>query len=154
MSAAPLAQGAPDAGVSVVGIQSQNIAGAWGVLGPWVERLVGLDARMRISEVRRRLEAAEMQLFVAWDEASGEILAAMLTEVDQYPARRVFSVQFLAGEQMERWIGYLPALERWARAAGCAEIEVRGRPGWGRVTGYEERCRVFAKDLGGDDDGQ
>jgi len=78
-----------------------------------------------------------MQMWLAAAEGEGfhENRAAMVTEILEYPRRRVCSVLFLAGEKMESWLHLYRELEHWAIQNGCSEIEVLGRKGWERVMG-------------------
>lgn len=82
-------------------------------------------------------------------ERDGEILVAIVTEVKQYPRRRVLEVMFGGGSDMGEWIKpMVAALDEHAKAAGCAQVATAGRPGWARVWGARATGDVIlARDL-------
>jgi len=69
-----------------------------------------------------------------------------------YPQKRILRL-WLAGGDMDANIdAVLEAAEFHAREHDCAGIEIGGRKGWERVLkpyGYEHRCVVLVKGLGG-----
>lgn len=58
--------------------------------------------------------------------------AAMITEVQEYPQRRVFNV-FLGGGDMGQLLDMIDAVEVYAKTIGCKSITVCGRKGWIKV---------------------
>lgn len=104
------------------------------------------DGKWELIDVRRAIESKDMQLFVVMD---GEVKAAVVTQFNQYPAKKVLTVVFLGGRDMERWLHLIEELERWARDEGCDSMEVHGRSGWERVLGWEKVSTVIRKKLEG-----
>ena len=43
----------------------------------------------------------------------------------------------LAGQNMRKWLDCLETIEEWAIWQGCWRMQIQGRKGWSRVTGYE-----------------
>ncbi len=71
-------------------------------------------------------------------EVNNDIQGAVVTEIKQYPRRRALEVIAAGGSDMPIWIKSLvAALDRHARATGCACITSLGRPGWLRAWGAE-----------------
>lgn len=58
--------------------------------------------------------------------------AALVTELQAYPRKRVVHV-FLAGGELEDVLAFQPSLDAWARAQGATGLTMTGRPGWARV---------------------
>lgn len=58
--------------------------------------------------------------------------AACVTEVTDYPARRVLHV-FLAGGDIKGVVALEPEVEAYARLMGCTRIQMFGRKGWAHV---------------------
>ena len=79
-----------------------------------------------------------------------EVVAVLVTEIIDYPRRRVLDLALMAGDRMELWIDSLPVLERWAVANGVDQVQVHGRKGWERVTGYPVRAVLLVKELEAD----
>lgn len=93
------------------------------------------------------------QLWVAHAPAGagiGEVRAVLATELRRYPGRRVAALVACSGAGREDWTGFLPLVEAWARAEGCAAIEAEARPGWRRVLaphGYAATHVILEKEL-------
>jgi hypothetical protein len=89
------------------------------------------------------------QLWLAVD--GEEAIAAYVTEIYQYPRKRVVRALFAGGKTgtMQRWLEpMVAAIEHWAREQwGCQGIEAVGRKGWSRMLDGEEvgvyLCRDF-----------
>lgn len=63
----------------------------------------------------------------------GDITAAGITEVIEYPTKKVCLVAFAGGRDMPEWAKDMPTIEQWAKSVGCESIEIHGRKGWQRV---------------------
>jgi hypothetical protein len=74
----------------------------------------------------------------------------MLTQVNTYKAvgERVCDVWLAGGDLDELLHVGRPYVERWAKAAGCTQNHIIGRPGWARVLkpfGYEPYALITRK---------
>ena len=71
--------------------------------------------------------------------------SVILTEVVNYPRKRICAV-FLAAGNQEDLKAMVPGIERWAVAQGCSEGAIFGRKGWLRsflqADGWEVDPRV------------
>ena len=85
------------------------------------------------------LRAAFAGQFGIWIcEVDGEIRAAIVTEIKQYPRRRALEMIFAGGSNMHLWIEPAKqAIDQHARDTGCQCITSLGRPGWLRAWGAE-----------------
>ena len=95
----------------------------------------------------RLLLAGRMQLWAVVGEA---IEAIVLTEIAEYPRRRLCRVLAAAGAGRARWLHLLGTIEEWARAQGCTAIEPVARPGWERALaplGYRKTHVILEKEL-------
>jgi len=87
-----------------------------------------------------------IQLWVASDKE--KIFAAMLTEFIAYPRKKVLRIIAIAGNRMESWMEFFPALEAAALGVGCTGLEAQGRKGWLRVLkDWECSYHVLTKDI-------
>lgn len=72
---------------------------------------------------------------------------AVVTQVCEYPRRRVLRV-WLAGGQLDELRRAFGFLEELAAELNCERIEIDGRRGWGRVMdGFKEERVVYTKDV-------
>jgi hypothetical protein len=113
-------------------------------IAPALLRTRKIDAKSLFEQAEQRL----LQLWVAYDKDQREVVAAAVTEVAEYPTRKVGRVILLAGRNLNQWIGFVGRFEQWARDEGCAALEFVGRRGWGRVfRDYEPIEHTFSKEL-------
>ena len=88
----------------------------------------------------------KQQLWLAW--GGDEIVAVCITEIINYPKKRVLNIPVLAGHQIERWVGFLRHIEAWAKSEGCRKIEMSGRKGWRKILDdWLETGVILEKDI-------
>lgn len=130
-------------------ISTEQVSGAWPAVKHFVERALehGLG-RLGVDDVEAQLREGGMQLWtLITSEGEPEVLAVLVTEIIDYPSKRVLDLAFMAGDRMDLWLAALPALEAWAVTQGIDQVQIQGRPGWERVTGYPRAAVVLVKDL-------
>jgi hypothetical protein len=99
-------------------------------------------------------------VWLAWEENTGRIAAAAVTEIAETEWRKVCvlvacgSARPAAGPGSESgagvrdWRPLLEDIEAYARAAGCAAMRIMGRKGWARVlSSYKAKRIILEKDL-------
>lgn len=80
-------------------------------------------------------------------ECDGELLAAVYSQIKDYPRRRLLEVPFIGGDGLARWRRELLAtLDDFARKSGCADIVGFGRSGWARF-GFEPDGMILTRRL-------
>lgn len=131
--------------VEIIGIPSEQIEDIWKDVAPFIQK--GLDYgpdKWGINHVKQTLLEKKMQLFIV---VTDRIVAALVTEVTQFPLEKTLSVMCLGGEDVEEWISkLLKTLEKWADEMG-ATFEVIGRPGWEKLLGYKRVAVILRKSL-------
>ena len=76
------------------------------------------------------------QVGIWFCEVDGKVVAVLVSEVKQYPRRRVLEMLFAGGSGMSQWgRAMVETLDAHARQTGCSHIAAIGRPGWARVWG-------------------
>jgi hypothetical protein len=73
----------------------------------------------------------------------------ILTEITEYPTKRVLNVFCAAGNLGEIQV-MIPVLHAWALEKGCHEAYFTGRAGWEKAlqsTGWQTVARVYRKIL-------
>jgi hypothetical protein len=69
-------------------------------------------------------------------ETNGKIDAAIVTEVVNYPRKRILEMMFVGGSNMRAWLPEAVCVfDRHARQCGCSHICSLGRAGWARAWG-------------------
>ena len=85
-------------------------------------------------------------IYLIEDEETGELLAVLAVEVQEYPQSNVLNLAYCGGHDLYRWAGLLGAMESEAARLGCDTVRITGRPGWGRIfPDYSEAHRVFER---------
>lgn len=106
------------------------------------------DDVLNDNDIKKYLLNGDYTLWVAIDEQSKNVVAAMTTEFAYYPRDKVCRVVTLAGERMKEWIGNLDMVEEWAKEQGCSYLDMYGRRGWIKVlTDWKEDSVLLRKKL-------
>ena len=109
------------------------------------------NGRAWIDDIIAFLFSGRMHLWAVYDPETSEIYGYTITEIKDYPRKKMLVVQYCAGEPHH--MKYVEAemfstLESAAKDSGCAGIEFFGRPGWGphaRKHGYTTKTVVYEK---------
>lgn len=126
------------------GISASRIKGMWGVIQPHIDRALRHDTgRYSANSIYHALLRRDMQLFVA--ESEGRIRAVCVTEIRNYPQKRVGTIFLCAGEGVADWLPHLSQIEGWMREKGCKEIDIYGRPGWAKLLPDYQFARVMLR---------
>ena len=78
------------------------------------------------------------------------ITAIAITEIVDFPRRKICRLLACTGTGADRWLDKLAEIEDWARHRGCTAIEPIARPGWERkltARGYRKTHVVLEKSL-------
>lgn len=76
------------------------------------------------------------QVGIWFCEVDGKVAAVLVSEVKQYPRRRILEMLFAGGGGMKHWRhAAIETLDAHAKQNGCSHIAGIGRPGWARVGG-------------------
>ncbi len=119
----------------LIGVAAADVAAAWpAVQGEIGRACARSDGRYGSDDVLAALLARDMQLWLSVEAAAPErVAAACVTEIVDYPKERRCGLVFCAGHRPDRWLHHLDAIADWARAQGCAALELQGRPGWEKL---------------------
>ena len=137
-----------DTGVAVIGpLNEQAVRDAWPkVVGYLAEALDRDGGKMLPDDVLEQIAQGLMGLYTVVDFATGEILAALVCEAQEYARESVFNIAYCGGRDLYRWAGLLGEMEREAARLGCQTVRITGRPGWGRIfPDYREMNRIFER---------
>src|SRR5262249_26692797 len=106
-----------------------EIARCWPILEPILQRATKRIRGYEPIDLLQLVLMGRMSLFIIRD--AGRIVAAVVTEVRQFPRCRVLEVPFIAGTGLKRWWRpLLDALDAQAEAMGCVDLVGWDRKGW------------------------
>jgi hypothetical protein len=136
--------------VEILRMHPAMVAEAWPMAMPLLAAPIEMSRGCFLPEdVQALCAAGNGQLWLAFE--GDDVLSAYVTEIYQYPRKRVVRALFAGGKPgtMDRWLEpMVAAIERWARETWqCQGIEAIGRKGWTRVLDGEQvgvyLCRDF-----------
>lgn len=123
--------------------EKPTIIEEWQRCRPWIEAALARSPNFEtIEDVERLLLESKYQFWPAEN-------AAVITEIAQYPNKKVLVVQH-AGGDMGELIAMEPSIATFAQIAGCDAIMGFGRMGWKRVwerRGYHFGWLAMVKEL-------
>lgn len=136
---------------SVHGVFSYNIDSVWHVIEPMLDKaLKHADGKYTARSVKDALITKSMQMWVAVTEK--EIIKAFaITQIINYPDKKVLSIMFAGGVDMKNWLHFIHILQNFGKFHDCLAIEIYGRAGWEKVLapyGYEKIHSVYRLDIG------
>ena len=119
-----------EAPVALVCVDPALVEGTWPLVAPLIRRAMARGRMGRFADVEADVRGANAYLWLAID--GGAVRAAAVTKVTQDDGARLCTIVACAGDGWSRFGGLIAGLEAYARAEGCATIEICGRPGWRR----------------------
>jgi hypothetical protein len=109
------------------------------------------NGRSSIDDIVRYLYTGQMALWAAYEEDTKNIIMFMVTEIKQYPQKKMLVWQYAAGEELiaDKLKNIaIPLMEKFARDMGCDGIECVGRHGWkptAKEFGYSSYAVTYEK---------
>ena len=107
--------------------------------------------RASVDDIVRFALTGQMQLWAVYDIESNDIHGFVMTEVKQYPQKKMFVIQYCAmtPNHMKHIEDKMhETADKFAQEMGCQGIEFFGRPGWEphvKKRGYSVKTVVFEK---------
>ena len=143
-----------DAGIPVLktarltALEGHQALAHWPVIASILEGVIPYTCgRLKLEDIRDSVEREDAFIVLAWDPNQGSVYAVFVCEGEAYPHKKVFNVSQCAGRNLEEWAHLYPDMKRLAKALGFEQIEITGRPGWGRALGIKETSRVYIEEL-------
>jgi len=112
----------------------EEVAEKWHEIAPMLRRATTRTGCYEPIDLLQMSMRGQVGIWVC--EVEGAVQAAIVTEIKQYPRKRVLEVMFLGGGNLPEWLeDAMDVLTAHAKDAGCAHLATLGRPGWARVLG-------------------
>lgn len=132
--------------IEVSMVPAEYVDTCWNKIEPFMEKAVEYTyGRYTLNNIYDMAKEGDHQLWVAYD--GNDFKAAVLTNLMNYPNRRVLCMGFCGGVELSEWKDpMLSLLRRYAKDMGCDSIEAFGRPGWANVfknDGYQAKWITF-----------
>ena len=132
--------------IEVSMVPAQYIDTCWEKIEHFFEKAAEYTyGRYSPSDLYDMVKDGDHQLWVVYD--GSDFKGTVLTNVMNYPQRRVLCMGFCGGTELKDWkTPMLDLLKRYAKDMGCDSIEAFGRPGWANVfknDGYQPKWITF-----------
>lgn len=120
--------------LQLFGVPSSDIDLYWVHAEPLLAKtLEYCDGRYETIDIYKFLKDRDMQLWVSYNDDK-KMAVACVTEIIQYPRKKVMNIVFLAGIESETWLHCCENLKAFALSHGCQSVYGYGRKGWEKVS--------------------
>jgi hypothetical protein len=128
----------------IIQVPKEDIHFIWNEVESLIKK--ALDDCYTTDDILKGLIFDKFQLFISWEN---KVESAVVTEVAQYPQKKVCRYFLAGGSNMNNWLEPIQeTIEKFAKHNNCNSIEVAGRKGWARkLKGYEQKIYLFNKEL-------
>lgn len=136
--------------IEILRIHPELVPEAWPMAAPLLAEPVSMSRGcFELEDVLLLCRISNAQLWLAYD--GNEPVSAYVTEIYQYPRKRVVRAIFAGGKRgtMEKWLEpMVHAIEEWSKKQwGCQGFEAIGRKGWARVLDGEQVGVYLSRDF-------
>lgn len=131
--------------IEILAVAPHHVAGIWPVVEKYVADSLEFAQGVFLPEdIRRFCIEGKMQMWIA--TRGDDVLAAVITEITDYPRMRVCAVPFIGGRDLRSWFRkMLFTVEAWSKEMGCVAMQGGARRGWGKLANMDEVGVVLFK---------
>ena len=128
----------------IIQVPPEDLHIIWNQVEPKI--IKALDDCYTAKDILDGLIQKRFHLFISW---KNEVESAVITEIAQYPQKKICRYFLAGGNNMDNWLEPIQKeIEKFAKLNECQSIEVAGRKGWARkLKGYEQKVYLFNKEL-------
>lgn len=131
-------------------VHPEILAKIWPIVRPILDRAVSLTPNL--IDVDHVLAGAQTHEHLVWAVTRDrKMVASLTTRLSPYPKGNVLAIDFVAGDEMARWLPQaLDLIDEHAAALDCIGIEGYGRPAWGRLLqsrGWKAAYTTYQKEM-------
>lgn len=125
-------------------IAPELVAGLWDTVEPFIKKACA-DGKNEPQDYLDTLSEGRQQLWLSG--RNGTPVMVLVTEIRDYPRKRVAALVVCIGEGREDWLSHLTTVEGWAKGQGCKALLAEARPGWERVLGWKKTHVVLEREI-------
>jgi|TARA_Y100000310_G_C20475682_1_gene712277 hypothetical protein len=131
----------------VVLVAPSDVSYVWDDVVPLLDKALQYsEGEMTSDDLAPHLDNENLRMWVAMK--GNEIIACMVTEVIEYPRKKIVRVITLAGKDMDLWYDFLPLVEGYAVKQGCSALEAWTRKGMTRkLKDWKHSYDIITKDI-------
>jgi hypothetical protein len=137
--------------VTFTGIPTDRVDEFWPQAEPFLWRAILLTGGDEtLTSVRNDLRDGHRQLWMAFDDPTmaAAVMAVTTRLVTFGSGRMKCEIAHIGGDELDRWLGFLPVIEAHAKSEGCCGMRLIGRRGWVKMLPlYAESAVVLEKPL-------
>ena len=128
----------------IIKVPQEDLHIVWNEVEPLIKK--ALDDTYTARDILDGLVKNAFQLFISWED---KVESAVITEVIQYPQKKVCRYFLAGGSNINNWLEPIQQeIEKFAKYNQCDAIEVAGRKVWLRkLKGYEQKIYLMSKKL-------
>ena len=124
------------------GIPAHLVDEVWDEVRPWIAAACKRSrGKFDENDIRIGLLERDDQL---WIWRSPTAYAVGITRILPYPKQKVCTIRIVTGRNRKEWEKECIAqMEQWAKAQGCAAMELQARPGWESALPDYDKTHVY-----------
>jgi|TARA_R110000851_G_scaffold325999_2_gene494317 hypothetical protein len=128
----------------IVKVPAEDIPVIQNQIEPLIKK--ALDDTYTIKDIIDGIKINKFQLFISWE---GKVESAVVTEVVDYPRKRILRYVLAGGNNINNWIiNIQDKIESFAINNHCQAVEIAGRKGWLRkLKGFKQNIYLMSKEL-------
>lgn len=124
--------------VEILPVSPHHVAKVWPLVDKYVEDSLKFAQGCFLPvDIRDFCSQGKMQLWIATRDDT--VLAAVVSEITDYPRKRICAVPFIGGKDLRAWFRkMLITIETWSKEMGCVGMQGGARRGWGKLANMDE----------------
>jgi|TARA_R100000687_G_C6321948_1_gene105460 hypothetical protein len=128
-------------------VMPEDVAYVWDKVHPFLDRVQEhTEGELNSEDFLEPLTHGDMQLWIFTKD--NEVHSVMVTQIIDYPQKKILRVISLAGESFEEIKYFQENLEVFALKMECSALELWGRKGWKKLLpDWNDTYIVYTKDL-------
>lgn len=129
-------------------VPPQQIDAIWPHVSAYLDKAIkrAKDPICDVEDLKRDCLEKDAVLWVA--VRGQEIIAAIITRIENYPKQKILSIPWIGGKHLKTWMRpMLETLESFGRAFECKKMVGSEREGWCRVAGFTPMTTLFERAL-------
>ena len=133
----------------ITALSADQAIANWSTISAMLEPALNYaEGRVDMDDVRKHVEDELTMIIIAWNPKSGDVYLAFAAESSLYATGlKTMNLSLAGGSSSSEWRHLWPELKNMAKDFGFDQIQLTGRPGWGRVFGLKEKSRTFIEDI-------